>query len=285
MISKCLRHGLVLAAMLVGGLEEGLAETLSLTVAQPVPKVSDTRRAHIAVTSGMRPIAAVPALVLPTEDPQRVLAVGSVPGIEGLSSPVQILAVIEGSDGSLQSSSRAIESPESEPVFRMGQEAIQQRIREQRLTLRRVSDSAEREEKNLRKVSEQADELLKFERVLGGDDPARDDAAGMARLAELQALAQQRLELMRQQPSPPAFKKRETELVEQLNAMSTALHARDQALREGLIGVSPELQQKLDLIKATQGEHIDLLRRELAELRREREAAEAASARAPEPPR
>lgn len=275
----------MLAAVLAGGIQVASAETVSLTVAQPIPKVPSAQRAHIIVTSGMRPIASVPAIVAPTEDSQRMLVVGAVPGIERTLAPVEILAVVEGSDGSLQSSWRMLESLESEPAFRMEQEALQQRIREQRLTMRRVSDSAEREEKDLRKVSEQADELLKFERVIGGQEPVGDAAAELARLTELQALAQQRLELIRQQPSPAAFKKRETELVEQLNSMATALHARDQALREGLIGVSPELQQKLDLIRTTQGEHIDLLRRELAELRREREAAEAASPRGPEPPR
>lgn len=275
----------MLAAVLAGGIQVASAETMSLTVAQPIPKVPSAQRAHIIVTSGMRPIASVPAIVAPTEDSQRMLVVGAVPGIERTLAPVEILAVVEGSDGSLQSSWRMLESLESEPAFRMEQEALQQRIREQRLTMRRVSDSAEREEKDLRKVSEQADELLKFERVIGGQEPVGDAAAELARLTELQALAQQRLELIRQQPSPAAFKKRETELVEQLNSMATALHARDQALREGLIGVSPELQQKLDLIRTTQGEHIDLLRRELAELRREREAAEAASPRGPEPPR
>ena len=284
MTSKWALHSIVCAAALAAGPQAACADTVSVTVAQPVAKVADARRAHILVTSGPRPIGVSPAVVSPTEDQQQALVVASMPGIERSMGALAVLAVVEGSDGAVQSSWRTLESLDSEPVFRMDRDALQQRISEQRGALRRVSDSAEREEKSLKKISEQAQEFLKFESVIGGQDSGLNTAAESARISELQALAKQRLEAIRQQPPPPAFKKRETELVEQLNSMSTALHARDQALREGLIGASPELQQKLGLIKATQGEHIDLLRRELAELRREREAAEAASAREPQPP-
>ncbi|NDF16216.1 hypothetical protein EB061_13015, partial [bacterium] len=72
--------------------------------------------------------------------------------------------------------------------------------------------------------------------------------------------------------TPPNFKKREAELSTYLNTLSTELKASEEG--GAFDGASKELQAKEDLIEATKYEHLDLLKDELAELRRKREALE-----------
>ena len=108
--------------------------------------------------------------------------------------------------------------------------------------------------------------------MLGGDILPADAEAHRQRLAELREIAKQRLAALSSQQAPPAFKKRQKDLAEQLNAITLALKAEEARQREGGAPVSPELQEKLDLIESTKDEHIDLLRKELLELRRVRGA-------------
>jgi len=259
------------------------AQVKDCTVAQSVTHVPDVRSAYTLVTSGMKPLGISQGIVVTTEDSRRDLVVGTLSGIDGHASPASVLVVVEGKQG-VESSSQVRDSLGTEPLFFMDTFALQARVREQRAALQRTVAASQHKQASLKQVNEETEQLLKFERVMGGENLIPHSPAERARLEEVRAVLSQRFQAFKTQTAPLSFKKREGELTEQLNVMSKTLHARDQAIREGLAGVSPDLQQKIELIKATQGEHIDLLRRELAELRRERVRAESASVREPIPP-
>jgi hypothetical protein len=257
------------------------AQARDCTVSQLVPHVSESQSAYVLATSGMEVLGIARGSVFATEDPDTDLIVGALEGVDVDASPASVMVVLEGK-GQVVSSQTRKSSLDAEPLFLMDAAAMQARVREQRGVLQRAANVPP-EEISLKKINEETEQLLKFERVVGGQDAPSDGSAERTRMEEVRVILKQHLEALKTRSQPGSFKKRESELTEQLNLMSTSLHARDQAIREGLAGLSPELEQKIELIKATQGEHIDLLRRELAQLKRERAKAESASARGPLP--
>ena len=249
------------------------AQAGKVTVAQPVSGAGEVESAYLAFSQGSRMLGVVPGLAAPGDTPGQILIVGSLDA-SGVSSDetLSVLAVAAMKDGSVLSSTRALPplAPGAEPLL----DASALRAQAAKLRAEREARS-NRPGVTLQQVNEQASELLKFERVIGGDELPRDIEAHRRRLQELKALLRERMEAIKTQPVPIAFKKRESEISEQLNALTLAIKAEEARRRESgsvEVPVSPELRAKLELIEATRGEQIDLLRKELAQLRKERES-------------
>lgn len=81
-------------------------------------------------------------------------------------------------------------------------------------------------------------------------------------------LAKARLESLKNDERPRNFKRREAELSAHLNNLATELKSAREA--SGAADAERELREKRDLIEATKYEQFDLLRDELARLKRER---------------
>jgi chromosome segregation ATPase len=94
------------------------------------------------------------------------------------------------------------------------------------------------------------------------------------RLEASLGLATKRLEALKTQPIPPNLKRREAELSEQLNELSTALKTTEASALQRVAAASAELKHKLALIEATKDKQVDVLKGELARVRKEREQLE-----------
>jgi hypothetical protein len=88
-------------------------------------------------------------------------------------------------------------------------------------------------------------------------------------------LAQERQRELSNRETPPNYAKREAELSAQLNVLATKLKTSEDS--EDFDSGSKELEEKQALIQSTKYEHLDILKDELAELRRQREALEKTS--------
>lgn len=252
-----------LCAATVGGLTAS-AEEHAFTVAQPLTASGELSAAYVLAVQGERVLSLAPALTLPGAQPGEVLVAGRLSADKIGADPVTVLATVEMKDGAVASS---VQSLSRDTAF-LDANALRARA----AALRAAQGQSQRSaSEKLAQVNAEAGELLKLERAIGSEDLPADPEGHRRRLVELRQLVKQRMEAIKSQPPPPAFKKRESELSAQLNALTIALRAEEARRREGGGAVSPELQAKLDLIKSTKNEHIDLLRKELLELRKERE--------------
>jgi len=254
-------RALILVAVLASP-SAASADSRPIFVAHAVQAAGEARAAYVAVSQADRLLGVSSAAVLPGPKSGELFVVGRVLAERVDAAPMSMLATVELQDGTVASTAWEVGASQQPDLSQLGTDELRARAEAARIASGRASSPSAR--------SPAMSELLKFERVLGGDTLPADAEAHRQRLAELRQIAQQRLALLSSQPPPPAFKKRQKDLAEQLNAITLALKAEEARRREGGMAVSPELQEKLDLIESTKDEHIDLLRKELLELRRER---------------
>lgn len=233
-------------------------------VAQSVLATGEPSVAYVLAVQGGRVIGLAPALALLGVQPGEMLVTGRVSSDKVGPGSVTVLATVVMKDGAVASSVRTL----ARDTAILDANALRSRAAARRAAQSQPQQSASGK---LAQVNAEAGELLKLERAIGGENPAADSDGNRRRLLELRQLVKQRKESIKTQSTPVAFKKRESELSAQLNALTTALRDEEARHRDGSRTVSPELQAKLDLIESTKNEHIDLLRKELLELRRERE--------------
>lgn len=255
--------------VLLAGLSPALAEERSYTVAQAVSASGEPSSAFIVAAQGNQVLAVAPALALPGLKPGEILVVGQFRTEGALDAPVSVVATVELKDGSVASST----APLSKETAPLGAEAI----RAKAAALRGVSATPQGGASGkLAQVNAEADELLKLERAIGGDEAPADPEGHRRRLVELRQLVKQWMSALGSQPVPPAFKKRQSELSAQLNTLTLALRTDEARRRDAVDGVPlpTGIQEQLDLIESTKDERIDVLRKELLQLRKEREALE-----------
>jgi len=242
----------------------------TVTVVQPLPGGIEPKRARILMTLGAKVLGVVPGALVPSGSNGGALAVGRLPGVDTAVGPLSQLVLIEGEGDAAASAGRQISSFDSEPIARMDTAALRARVNEQRIALFRAREAGKQGSGELAKLNAEVDELHRLETAIGGGEPPADVEAHRQRLRELEALVAAQQQAIKSLPQPPAFKQREKELTVQLNEEAAALRLAQPLEGGAEPAISPELQQKLDLIEQARGEHIDLLRRELAALRRQR---------------
>lgn len=240
------------------------ADGRSIFVAHSVQATGEARAAYVAVSQADRLLGVSSAVTIPGSKAGELFVVGRVLAQHADSGTLSMLATVELQDGSVASSAWEVDASSKPDLSMLSVNELRARVAAARSVSERTGGAVTR--------SPAMSELLKFERVLGGDTLPADAEAHRQRLADLREITKQRLAALSSQPAPAAFRKRQKDLAEQLNAITLALKAEEARRRESGMAVSPELQEKLDLIESTKDEHIDLLRKELMELRRERGA-------------
>ena len=252
-----------------------LAVPAPVTLVQPVTFSALPDKATVVVSQGADVVAVVPAAIVVQEGAPSVMVVGraTLP-IEG--GPYTALFTVYSKAGDIGSATREIKDVRLEPAVLLEVSELKRRLTEQKTELRKWDLQATEQKTKLKQVQEQADTLASVSRIVDADDELRAAKDEGHRLAASIALAQERQLALKSREVPPNYKKREAELSAQLNVVATELKASedDDALGAG----SKELQDKQALIESTKYEHIDLLKDELADLRRKREVLEKSAA-------
>lgn len=260
MISNTAR-ALLFAALFAAPLQT-FAQSRPIFVANSVQAAGEVRAAYVAAMQGQRLLGVASALPLPGAKPGELLVVGRVLADNIDASPLSLLATVELQDGSVASTAWESGSDSMQEISMLGVEELRARLAATRAAQELRPDAG--------KQNAALSDLLKFERVIGGESLPADVEAHRQRLTELREIIRQRMATLSKQPLPPSFQKRQKDLAEQLNAITLAVKAEEARRREGAVGVLPDLQAKIDLIESTKDEHIDLLRKELLQVRKER---------------
>lgn len=268
------RTPLVAAVMALFG-ASAYAAPAPVTLVQPVAFSALPDKGTVVVSQGSEVVAVVPAAIVVQEGVPSVMVVGraTLP-IEG--GPYAALFTVYSKTGEIGSATREIKDVRLEPAVLLEVSELKRRLTEQKTELRKWDVQATEQKSKLKKVQEQADTLASVGRIVDADDELRAAKDENHRLAASIALAQERQLALKTRETPPNYKKREAELSAQLNVLATELKASEND--EDLASGSKELQEKEALIESTKYEHIDLLKDELAKLRRQREALEKSAA-------
>jgi hypothetical protein len=261
----------LLVALVVTNVPEAFAAPAPVTVAQIVEFAAAPDEAVVVVSQGDNVVAVVPAATVVQAGTSSVMVVGRVTlPIDG--GPYKALFTLKAKTGEIGSSVREIKDVRLEPAVLLDVSELKRRLGEQKAELHKWDKQANEQRSRLKKIQQQADTLSSVGKIIDTDEElraAKDENAGLA--ASI-SLAEARQQALKSRETPPNFKKREAELSTYLNTLSTELKASEEG---GVFdGASKELQAKEDLIEATKYEHLDLLKEELAELRRKREALE-----------
>ena len=190
--------------------------------------------------------------------------------IEG--GPYKALFTVYAKTGEIGSAVREIKDVRLEPAVLLDVPELKRRLGEQKAELLKKDKQSNEQKTRLKKVQQQADTISKVGKIIDVDDELRAVKDENARLVASIALAQERALALKSKETPPNYKKREAELSAYLNTLSTELKASEEG--GAFDSASKELQEKKGLIEATKYEHLDLLKDELAEIRRKREALE-----------
>jgi hypothetical protein len=261
----------LLFALVVANVPHAFAAPAPVTIAQSVEFSAVPDEAVVVVSQGDRVVAVVPAATVVQTGSPSVMVVGRVTlPIEG--GPYKALFTLKAKTGEVGSSVREIKDVRLEPAVLLDVPELKRRLGEQKAELHRWDKQSNEQRSRLKKIQQQADTLSRVGKIIDTDEElraAKDENAGLG--ASI-SLAQARQQALKSRETPPNFKKREAELSAYLNTLSTELKASEEG--GAFDGASKELQAKEDLIEATKYEHLDLLKDELTELRRKREALE-----------
>ena len=259
------------AVLLATNLPVAFAAPSPVTVLQIVdfPAVPD--QGVVVVSQGDSVVAVVPAATVVQSGASSVMAVGRVTlPIEG--GPYKALFTLKTKTGEIASSVREIKDVRLEPAVLLDVAELKRRLGEQKAELHKWDKQVNQQRSRLKQIQQQADTLSSVGKIIDTDEELRAAKDENARLVASISLAEARQHALKSRENPPNFKKREAELSTYLNTLSTELKASEEG--GAFDEASKELQAKEDLIEATKYEHLDLLKDELAELRRKREALE-----------
>ncbi len=265
------RFSWCVGAVVAFGVTAAHASPQPVTLVHSVEISALPDKASVVVSQGDKVVALVPAAIVVHDGSPTVTVVGraTLP-IEG--GPYKALFTVYAKTGEIGSGVREIKDVRLEPAVLLDVSELKRRLGEQKAELHKWDKQSTEQKSRLKKVQQQADTLSKVGKIIDTDDELRAAKDENARLVASVALAQERQLALKNRETPPNFKKREAELSTYLNSLATELKASEEG--GAFDAASKELQAKEDLIEATKYEHIDLLKDELAELRRKREALE-----------
>jgi septal ring factor EnvC (AmiA/AmiB activator) len=244
-----------------------------VTIAQPVRVAGDPASVLLVVASDEKVIGVAPALVVGGAANESSSVVGRL-AVPIDAERLHSIAVVISKTGEVSSGFRQIPAISEEPVLLLDKGSVEERLSEQRETLARWEAQVRAQQASMTRLQEDADAIANVNRIVDAEDELSIVKREAQRLKAALALASGRVNSLKAQTVPTNFKRREMELSDQLNELSTALKTKEASALERIAVASSELRKNLQLIEETKGKQIDVLNAELARLRKRREGFE-----------
>lgn len=263
----------VCGACSVGVPGTGYAQGSALTIVREAPFSAQVAKAFILSYAPGEAVSVLPAVSLSSATPDKILLVGRVPFTRDTHNLIFLLGGVA-KTGEVTSAIHTLSSGAEDPVTQLDTVQLRKAVEERRTMLTSWDKQAREQTANLERLQEGADVIANVGRIIDAEDELGAIKGDVERLSSSLKLANERIKSLSDASVPLNFTRREAELTSELNTMSTAVKTTEATALQKVSAASADLQQKLALIEATKNEHIDLLERELASLRRERIALE-----------
>jgi hypothetical protein len=270
---RIIRLGLLALSLVVSGvlgLHVASAEQeRAATLAERIPFSGEVRAAYLVVVDSSGAEQASPASWIQSEKSNEVVCIGRV-SLAPTDSTINALFVVVGAQGEVRSVFRSFGPEELPPAVFLSVQELRDRLVERRGLLRQLSNEVRTLDDRLEALQEDADSIANVSKIVGAEDELEVINGKIAQVDAAYKSVEQRKGQMKTRPVPLNTQTRETELVQQLAELSTALSATETSALQRISNASGELQEKLKLIEETKDEHVSLLEEELASIQREK---------------
>ncbi len=263
--------GVLVCALCVSHIESVRAESSSLHLVHRLSLPSPPVKGVIAVSNSEKVLTIVPAAVIAHESGE-VTIVGEAT-ISSTVGPLSALFTVYGKTGELMAERVDIPPLSQNHELLMDVAHLRNWTADQKKELKKLEAEEQAQRAQLQQLQKKRPgrgEVAQGEAEVA-QGSTHDDLEGMSSSVKF---AQERLTAVRSGNLPLNYKRREAELSAYLNVLSTELKLAKDGGGDLLSDASKEMLAKRTLIEATKDEHIDLLQEELAEVRKQREAAE-----------
>lgn len=247
----------------------------SLTMWSRVPPMERVTRSYLLAAEANQVVAVAPVTYLEAPEGMDATLVGRM-RVDAERGPLRLLFAMMNGEGEVRSVYREFKPEELPVVARLSTSQLRDRFVERRGALRQIQAAASALEARLATLQEDADAIANVNKLVNAEDELRDVQSSLERVREAQREIQSRVALLGSRPQPLNAQRRQADLVRQLAEFSTALTKTESGAFKRMQSASSDLQSKLRDIEETKDEHVGLLEEELAQVKRERNAASAA---------
>ena len=136
------------------------------------------------------------------------------------SQQAQLLFVILGTKGEVRSSYREASGAELAPTSFLSVAEMRTLFIERRAVFKRIKDEATLQQDQLEKLREDADAIANVSKIVRAEDELDEIRAGLRRIEAAYQDLQLRIAQLKNMPTPLNARKREIELITQLNELS-----------------------------------------------------------------
>jgi len=242
----------------------------TITVAQSLAPVTDLQQSFVVVSQANQVIGVAPATYIEAPEGNEGWLVSRIPAPTG-AEPVRVLFTMVGARGDVRSGYQELHATSVPPLLLLGLSAMQDRFVERRGVYRQLQISMTNLEGRLQELQQDADAIANVNKLVNAEDELSEARASLSRVRAAQDGIQHRIAHMRALPQPLGGQRREAELVEQLQELSTALSLTENAALKKISAAASDLQSKLKAIEETRDEHVGLLEEELIGIQRQRQ--------------
>jgi hypothetical protein len=249
------------------------AEFRTLSLLQPITIADEPDRAVMVVSSRGQTLGVVTGIIIRTAKEQDSFVVGRLTVDRSVES-VSVLTAVVGRKGEVQSAVQVLADLEESPSAFLSTSELERDVVIRRKELSDLQVQRERQAANLERLQTDADVIANVGRIVDAEDELGAVKSDAGRLKASLLAARERLASLRSLPAPTNYERREAGIAGYLNDFSKASHGAHGDVLQRLASAEDEMQRKVALIESTKNEHVDLLQKELASLRREREVIE-----------
>jgi hypothetical protein len=242
----------------------------TITVAQRLAPVVDLKQSFVVVSQGNQIVGVAAATYIEAPEGDEGWLVSRIPAPTG-ADPLRVLFAMVGAQGDVRSGYQELHANALSPLLSLGLSAMQDRFVERRGVYRQLQTSMTSLEGRLQELQQDADAIANVNKLVNAEDELSEVRASLSRVRAAQDGIQHRLANMRALEQPLGGQRREAELVEQLQELSTALSLTENAALKKISAAASDLQSKLKAIEETRDEHVGLLEEELMDIQRNRQ--------------
>jgi hypothetical protein len=251
-----------------GGPRDLSAETKTITIAESLKVAGAPDHAHVAMQRVDGSVAVFPAVIVSIPGKEDVAIVARI-SADTENPPTKAIISLFGQTGELASHTRDMRDIMEYPELTFDTTELQARVRERRESIKEWEGKVSEQSANLVRLREDADLITNVGRIVSKEDEVEVMRRDSERLRSALVTAQQRVAALQQKVFIPNEQGRFAQLTSELSTLASAVKKSEEQAEQRFSSASSELQEKLALIESTKNDRIDLLKKELEELRKE----------------